>query len=255
NPLKGQQVTRPVTILETPPLFVYAAVGYENTPYGLKAFAQVPVLVAPKELSRFITPAKKAASSLEKLKEADTIRLLVATQPWKTNVKRTPEVLEMGLGGNKEEAFLFAQSWLGKEISINDVFEQGQYVDAIAVTTGKGWQGVVRRFGVALNPHKATKSRRHGGTLGGERQAKVMFSIPRPGQMGFHRRTDRNKRLLIIGSDAKTLKADFRHYGPVQSSFLVIDGSLPGPVKRMVRLRRPLISQKHQKPDVLELFS
>lgn len=255
TPQKGQEVTKAVTILETPPLFVYAAIGYKNTPYGLKAFCSIPTTNSPKELSRIITPAKKTASSLDKLKEADSIRLLVATQPSKTGMKKTPEVLEMAVGGTKDEAFTFAQTWLGKEISIQDVFEQGQLVDAISVTTGKGWQGIVRRYGVALNPRKATKSRRHGGSLGGETQAKVMFSVPRAGQMGFHRRTDRNKRLLVLGTDAKTLPAIFREYGAVQSSYLIVEGSLPGPTKRMVRLRRPLVGQKVLKPEIKEIFS
>src|SRR3989338_5271204 len=41
SPYKGQEVVWPVTILEVPPIFVYAVTMWEKTPYGLKALAQV----------------------------------------------------------------------------------------------------------------------------------------------------------------------------------------------------------------------
>ncbi len=176
------------------------------------------------------------------------------TQPEKAGVgKKTPEVVEIALGGTDAKAQLeYAKSVLGKEVKASEVFGEGEYVDTIAVTTGKGWQGVVKRFGVALNPHKASQHRRKGGTLGPERQGKIMFTIPRPGQMGFHRRVERNKRIVRISSDAKqvTPKGGFLGYGNISSEFIAVEGSVAGPSNRVIRLRRALSKKPAKKPEV-----
>ena len=249
SPSKGQEVARPVTIIEVPPLFVYAVNALKLTPEGWKQFYQVVSINAPKEAKRVMTPAKKANSfeSIEKESEYQ-LRLLVLTQPWKINLKKTPEIIEIPLSGAKEEQLQTAKNLLGKELGINDVLKQGEYVDVIGVTTGKGWQGLVKRHGVALNPHKATAHRRKGGTLGGETQARVFFSVPRPGQMGFHRRTDANKRVLKI---AQGKLVPFPHYGNVDSIYLVLDGSIPGPVKRLVRLRNAIDNKQVKIPQII----
>ena len=38
---------------------------------------------------------------------------------------------------------------LGKEVSVGEVFAEGEFVDAIGTTKGKGFQGVVKRHGFA----------------------------------------------------------------------------------------------------------
>jgi large subunit ribosomal protein L3 len=60
--------------------------------------------------------------------------------------------------------------------------------------------------------------------------------------MGYHQRTEYNKRILKIGVDGKevTPKGGFVRYGEVKGTYLLVDGSLPGPVKRLVRLRAPV---------------
>ena len=155
-------------------------------------------------------------------------------------MKKTPDVFEIALGGSVEEQLNSASNFIGKELNAKDVFAEGESVDAVAVTTGKGWQGVVKRYGVALNIRKATKSRRHGGSIGPERQAKVMYTVPRAGQTGFHKRTERAKRIVKISDDAKILPV-FSHYGIVKGSFVAVKGSIPGPVKRFIMLRKELV--------------
>ena len=169
-------------------------------------------------------------------------RIIACTQPFKTNFgKKTPDLIEIPLRGNAQQQLDYAKGVLGKEIAASTVLKPGEYVDAIAVTKGKGWQGVVQRMGVALNPHKATKSRRHGGSIGAERQAKVFYTIPRAGQHGFHRRTDDNKRVLVMaGKEHQLAKKHFHSYGPVQNDFIAVAGSVPGPSKRLVVLRKSL---------------
>jgi large subunit ribosomal protein L3 len=60
--------------------------------------------------------------------------------------------------------------------------------------------------------------------------------------MGYHQRTEYNKRILKIGIDGKevTPKGGFIKYGEVKGTYAIIDGSLPGPAKRLVRLRYPV---------------
>jgi large subunit ribosomal protein L3 len=132
------------------------------------------------------------------------------------------------------------------------VLKEGALVDAIAVTQGYGWQGVVRRFGVSLGPRKATKSRRHGGSIGPERQAKVSFRVPRAGQTGFHRRTERAKRVMRVLHDAREVSETgaIAHYGMLRGDYVVVEGSLPGSSKRLVVLRKPLRHFADKKPDI-----
>ncbi|HII38891.1 TPA: 50S ribosomal protein L3 [Candidatus Micrarchaeota archaeon] len=247
SPFKGQEVTKSVTFVEVPPAFGYAIVLYENTIHGVKALCQACAKNASKDARRRLTVAKKEGdlSALEKLLgRASAVRMLFITTPRSIGLKKTPEVYEVAFGGDVKAQFESAKAFFGKEVHASDVLKEGDYVDVIAVTKGKGWQGVVKRFGVALNPHKATGARRHGGTLGAETQAKVFYTIPRAGQMGFHRRTDLNKRILKVGSvaDAKPLapKSGFTSYGEINGDFIVLEGSIPGPAKRFVRLRKAL---------------
>ncbi len=261
SPTKGQTIVRPVTILEVPPLFVFAVVGYSRTVDGLKAVGEAAATGLPKEAKRAFTAPKKPSKTLadlDKLAQSLVeVRVKAVTQPIKAGLgKKTPEVLEIAVSGkNAAEQLEYAKSVLGKELRFSEVFKEGDYADVIAVTKGKGWQGVVKRFGVALNPHKASKARRHGGSIGPERQGKVMFTIPRAGQMGFHRRVDRNKRVIRIGTNAAdvTPAGGFLHYGKLGSDYAVIDGSVSGPAKRLIRLRKSINEHVNKKPQIASI--
>jgi len=124
---------------------------------------------------------------------------------------------------------------------VEDVFKEGQFVDVIAVSKGKGWQGVVKRWGVRILQDKSNKTKRGIGTLGAWGPGRILYTVPRAGQMGYHQRTEFNKRILRIGKDGKeiTPEGDFLHYGPVKNSYILLAGSVPGPAKRLIRLRYP----------------
>ena len=59
--------------------------------------------------------------------------------------------------------------------------------------------------------------------------------------MGYHQRIEFNKRILKIGKDGKevTVKGDFIRYGPVKGPYILLEGSVPGTEKRVIRLRHP----------------
>ena len=111
----------------------------------------------PKDLSRNLTPPRNSDSNqgLSKMeKNLDKIaefRLPVVTQPRLTGVpKKKMDMMEVKIdGGPIEEQFNHAKKLLGKTVSVTDVFKEGQFVDVVSVTKGKGFQGPVKRW---INP-------------------------------------------------------------------------------------------------------
>jgi len=172
------------------------------------------------------------------------IRVLAATQPRLVSgvPKKKPDIMEIKIGGGTiREQFEYAKQILGREVPITDVFREGQLVDVVAVTKGKGWAGVVKRWGVKILPRKTRKGRRRVGALGPWHPARVLYTVPRPGQLGYHQRTEFNKRILKIGFNGEevTPKGGFLRYGVVRNAYVLLKGSIPGPAKRLIRLRYP----------------
>ncbi|NIQ05109.1 MAG: 50S ribosomal protein L3, partial [Candidatus Korarchaeota archaeon] len=90
-----------------------------------------------------------------------------------------------------------------------------------------GFQGPVKRWGVRILHHKSRKTKRGIAALGPWKPSHVMHSVPRAGQMGFHQRTERNKRILKMGADGEevTPEGGFVGYGPIGGPYMVLDGS------------------------------
>jgi len=234
-PTKGQEIVSAATIIEVPPVLVYGIRYYDDkNSLGDEHTDNAAVLKAA-------GIRKKKENKKINLEEVKDARLLVCTQPQKAKFgKKKPEKMELGCGGKDiKEKIEYAKSLLGKEIKIGDVFKPGEFVDASAVTEGKGWQGPVKRFGVAVQRRKATGKRRHVGTLGPFHPAVVMYTVPQAGQMGYNTRTEFNKMVIKIGSNPSeiTPKSGFPHYGILNNDYIILKGSVPGPVKRLVKLR------------------
>jgi len=264
SPTKGEEIKRAVTILEAPPLKVLGIRLYKATPYGIKVIGEFWADNLDKELARRLDLPKKKELTLEHLKiklpNTSNVRILIYTQPDEAGIgKKTPEVLEIPVGGSVEEQFNYANSVLGKEIPVAEVFKAGQYADVHAVTKGKGFEGDIKRFGVKLANHKSEFGVRHRATMGPISPPVTAWWIAMPGQMGFHKRTDYNKQILKI-SDAKTLNVNpssgFSRYGLVKTSYILIDGSIPGATKRLVMLTFPIRPGRvlfEQAPDVIHI--
>lgn len=263
SPTKGEELKRAVTILEVPPLKALGIRLYKSTSYGIKAIGEIWADNLEKVLGRKLNLPKKKFN-LEQLKSklpgAAEVRLLIHTQPRETGLgKKTPEVFEIPIGGSVEEQFNYASSILGKNIFIADVFKAGQYADVHAVTKGKGFEGDIKRFGVKLASHKAEFGRRHRQTMGPITPPVTAWWIAMPGQMGYHKRTDYNKQILKI-SDIKSTNVNptsgILRYGLVAGPFILIDGSIPGPKKRLVVLSHTIRPRKgllEQAPDVTHI--
>ncbi|MEM5872121.1 MAG: 50S ribosomal protein L3 [Candidatus Aenigmatarchaeota archaeon] len=238
----GLDLAKAVSVIECPPLYVCGINLYTKDAYGYKMLTTIWSKNLKKDILRKLdVPNKiKDIPSDDIIKKVADIRLLVHTQPRETGVgKKKPEVFEIDLSGTVEEKWKYAKEKLGKEIDISEVFSEGEYVDVKAVTKGKGYQGVVKRFGVKIRNRKSKEKRRHLGTLGPITPSRVLpGKIAFPGQMGFQTRTEFNKRIIKIGKDGVKVAGGFVNYGEVKKNYVLIEGSVPGAKKRLIILRK-----------------
>jgi len=79
-------------------------------------------------------------------------------------------------------------------------FTEGQLVDVIGITKGKGFQGVVRRFRVAGGPasHGSMFHRRIGSVGMRQTPGRVWKNQAMPGHMGAEKRTVQNLRIVKV---------------------------------------------------------
>lgn len=97
-----------------------------------------------------------------------------------------------------------------------DIFAEGDYIDAIGKTKGKGFQGVVRRYGFGGGRKSHGQKgwyRRPGAISSGSTPGWVAKGTKLPGHMGQKRRTVQNLRI------ARVLAED---------NLLLIEGAVPG---------------------------
>jgi large subunit ribosomal protein L3 len=235
SPTKGQEVMSAATVIEVPPIVVYGVRCYSvNNSVG-------DILTSDEKALKLAGFQKKPAMKAVNEAEVDDARLLVFSMPSKTGIgKKHIEKMELGCGGKDgKERLEYCKSMLGKELRASDVFKNGELVDVVSISIGKGCQGAVKRFGVAKQRRKATGKMRHVGTLGQWHPAYVLYTVPQAGQTGYHQRTEMNKRILQIGQKPEEINpsSGFPHYGFVRNDFVVVKGSVPGPVKRLIKLR------------------
>jgi large subunit ribosomal protein L3 len=247
---KDEDIFMPVTIIECPPIKIISFKFYKKSIKGLTAASEV-LVTTDKQVARKIKLPKKAATLADAEKDIDNVddvRVVVATEPSRTGIgKKKPEIFELGIGGTSpKEKLEFAKQYLDKEITINDVFAAGQQVDIKSVTKGKGFQGTTKRYGTKVRTRKAEKAKRGIGTLGPWHPAHVLFTVPQPGKMGYHSRTEYNKLIVKIGSKPEeiNLKGGFKRYGLVKNNYILIKGTVAGQLKRLIRFNTPMRPNK-----------
>ena len=96
------------------------------------------------------------------------------------------------------------------------------------------------------------------GCIGAWHPARVRWTIARAGQLGLHHRTEMNKKIYRIGKagvknsastsvdltdKAITPMGGFPRYGVIKNDWVMIKGCCVGPKKRMVMLRKSLLTQ------------
>jgi len=260
----GKETFCPLTIIDSPPVWVCAVRAYESTTNGLKTLTEAWTKNLPKDIVRALKPpanvstdqgVKKIEENLSRVKE---LRVIACTDPRDAGIgKKKPEVMEIPVGGSSvQEKLNYAKSILGKKVQVSEVFSEGQLVDIMSVSKGKGFQGPVKRFGVRTLQKKSRKTKRGVGCIGAWHPALVMSTVPRAGQMGFSQRIEFNKRIVKMGTEGKeiTSKGGFLRYGVIRGPYLILKGSVPGPAKRLVRIRHAVRSpEKAQPPKITYL--
>lgn len=91
------------------------------------------------------------------------------------------------------------------QVTVDSVVQQNDMIDTIAITKGRGTQGVITRWGITRLPRKTHRGLRKVACIGAWHPARVSWSVARAGQHGFHHRTEINKKVrsgfnLCIGS-------------------------------------------------------
>jgi len=261
----GKEVVIPLTTLEAPPMLACALRAYTRDYKGLQTFGEAWMEKLSKDFERVISVPekfstedglKKIEGGLEKIAD---LRLLMATQPRlaKHGIK-APEIIEVRIGGGSiKDRFEYGKKMVGQEIKVADFIKEGQAVDAIGITKGKGIQGPVKRWGIRRKIHKARKTVRQVGSIGGWTPHYVMYSVPRAGQMGFHQRTEYNKIVMKVGNNGSeiTPKGGFLRYGVVNSDYVALKGSVPGTRNRLILIRLAMRPPPESKPTKLDYLS
>jgi large subunit ribosomal protein L3 len=254
SPYQGQETVIPVTVIDTPPIRPFSIRGYKPTPYGVKLVTEVLAETLSEDLRKAM-PFPKEYDFAAKMKEFEEqldsfteIRMLIHTQPRLAGVpKKKPDVTEYKVGAaSVREAFEYAQSVLGTDVRVADILGEGILVDSIAVTKGHGFQGPVRRWGIRILQHKSRKTKRGVGCIGPWTPSNIRYSVPRPGQTGFHTRTSFNNKVLKMGERGEeiTPSGGFVNYGMIRGDYIMLHGSIPGTVKRPVRFRHAIRPKK-----------
>jgi large subunit ribosomal protein L3e len=282
-----KEVVEAVSVLETPPIIVVGVVGYVETAQGLRALTTVWAEHLNDEVKRrfyknwykskkkaFTSYVKKYAddqkeinAELSRIKQyCQVVRVIAHTQIRKVKIgQKRAHMMEIQVnGGSVEDKVTFATGLFEKTVPIDAVFAQNEMIDVIGVSKGRGYDGVVTRWGCTRLPRKTHRGLRKVACIGAWHPAKVQYSVPRAGQNGYHHRTEMNKKVYklgkgIVGGTENNATTDFDlteksinpvggwpHYGLVKEDYIMIKGCVIGPKKRVITLRKSLFEQTNR---------
>ena len=125
----------------------------------------------------------------------------------------------------------------GDQILVNTVFNNGDRVDVIGISRGKGFQGVIKRhnFRGGAATHGSMFHRAPGSIGASSFPSRVVKGMRAAGRMGGERVTTRN--LKVVSVDA-------------ENNLLVVRGSVPGAPGGYVVVRKAVAAKPEPKPQV-----
>jgi large subunit ribosomal protein L3e len=283
-----KEVVEAVSVIEAPPMIVVGMCGYAKTPRGLRCLTTVFAQHLPDQFKRAYyknwTRAKKKAftkysknlmeekgqkyyqKDLNKMRKyASVIRVIAIGQAKLCRFgQKKANIMEIQInGGTVEQKVEFGLKLFESAVPVDAVFSQSDVVDAIGVTRGHGFEGVIGRWGVTKLPRKTHKGLRKVACIGAWHPSRVGYTVPRAGQHGYHHRIEANKKIYKIGKSIAVDKANARcetdltdkaitpmggfvRYGTVREDYLLIKGCVPGPPKRPLTLRKSLRSKTNK---------
>lgn len=121
----------------------------------------------------------------------------------------------------------------GEELAVDRLFKQGDLVDVTGVTKGRGYTGVVKRYGFAGFPasHGTHEYFRHGGSIGNRSFPGRVFKNKRmAGQYGNDRITTQNLEIIAVRA---------------AEHLLLVRGAVPGARGGVVLVRPAVKAVRH----------
>jgi large subunit ribosomal protein L3 len=118
-----------------------------------------------------------------------------------------------------------AQFEIGATLPLDQVFQVGQHVDAQGTTRGRGFTGVVRRWGFAgfVQTHGTHEYRRHGGSIGTNMTpGRTLPNMKMPGHYG-------DETVSILNLKVARIIAE--------QNLLLVEGGIPGARNSFVTVR------------------
>ncbi|WP_022836577.1 50S ribosomal protein L3 [Salisaeta longa] len=116
---------------------------------------------------------------------------------------------------------------LGDVLNVDDVFTEGETIDVVGVSKGKGFQGVVKRHGfggVGMATHGQSDQQRHSGSIGASADPSRVFKGTRmAGRTGGDRTKVKNLRVVRVLPDHNAI---------------LVKGSVPGAKNSYVELHK-----------------
>ncbi|WP_311538217.1 50S ribosomal protein L3 [uncultured Anaerococcus sp.] len=116
----------------------------------------------------------------------------------------------------------------GDKITV-DIFEEGELVDIVAISKGKGTQGAIKRWNYGRGPerHGSKSHRVAGARAAGSDPARVFKGRKGSGKMGHDRVTIQNVKLVKVDAE---------------DSYILVKGGVPGPKGGLVEVKSAIKS-------------
>ena len=150
-------------------------------------------------------------------------------------------------GGTVSQKVDYAYKFFEKQVPIDSLFWKDEMIDVIGVTKGKGYEGVVTRWGVTRLPQKTHRGLCKVACIGAWNPSRVSFSVSRAGQNCYHHHIEMNNKIYKIGKVYQeshkamtefdrnkkdiTPMGGFPHYGIVKDDYIMIRGFCMGTKK------------------------
>ena len=157
----------------------------------------------------------------------------------KTQRVNRPEQGHMGKAGKGVFQLLrefrsedVSQYEVGQEIKVSDLFKTGDRIDVTGTSKGRGFSGVVKRWGFAGFPasHGTHESFRHGGSIGNRSfPGRVFKGKKMAGHWGNERASVQNLEVVAVRPEG---------------NLLLVKGAVPGSKRGVLLIRRAVKGNK-----------
>ena len=208
----GQQI--PVTVIEAQPNVVTKVMATERA-----GFAAVELGWGAQRVARESAKGEKARPRGRRATKAEVGHAM------KAGLDAPPKVLRSfrldDAPGKNPEIPTFE---LGGKVDVN-IFAPGERVKVVGTTKGRGFQGVVKRYGIGGGPntHGNTKHRRPGSVGAGTDPSRVIKGKKMPGHYGAERHTQSNLRVERVDAER---------------NLIYLRGAVAGPANGIVFVRK-----------------